>query len=86
MEAYAHYEDNSYTDAVADADRFLELYPGNSSAVYAYYLKAQCYFEQILDVGRDQGRDATGAHFRDGKSPAASRTRPTPPTRGSRST
>jgi len=55
MEAYAHYEDNDYTDAVADSERFLELYPGNSSAVYAYYLKAQCYFEQILDVGRDQG-------------------------------
>lgn len=30
MEAYAHYEDNSYTDAVADADRFLELYPGTA--------------------------------------------------------
>jgi outer membrane protein assembly factor BamD len=55
MEAYAHYEDNSYPDAIADADRFLQLYPGNSSAAYAYYLKAQCYFEQILDVGRDQG-------------------------------
>jgi outer membrane protein assembly factor BamD len=55
MEAYAHYENNTYTDAVADAERFIELYPGNSSAVYAYYLKAQCYFEQILDVGRDQG-------------------------------
>jgi outer membrane protein assembly factor BamD len=55
MEAYANYENNDYTDAVADSERFLELYPGNSSAVYAYYLKAQCYFEQILDVGRDQG-------------------------------
>jgi outer membrane protein assembly factor BamD len=55
MEAYAHYENNDYNGAVADSERFLELYPGNSSAVYAYYLKAQCYFEQILDVGRDQG-------------------------------
>ncbi|HXQ44988.1 MAG TPA: outer membrane protein assembly factor BamD [Caulobacteraceae bacterium] len=55
MEAYAHYQNNDYTSAVADSERFLELYPGNSSAVYAYYLKAQCYFEQILDVGRDQG-------------------------------
>ncbi|HKT53268.1 MAG TPA: outer membrane protein assembly factor BamD [Caulobacteraceae bacterium] len=57
MEAYAHYESNDYTDAVADADRFIDLYPGNGSAAYAYFLKAQCYFEQILDVGRDQ--DAT---------------------------
>ncbi len=54
MEAYAHYQANEYSDAIADADRFLELYPGNGSAPYAYYLKAECYFEQIVDVGRDQ--------------------------------
>ncbi|HEY1751759.1 MAG TPA: outer membrane protein assembly factor BamD, partial [Caulobacteraceae bacterium] len=27
---------------------------GNVSTPYAYYLKAICYFEQIVDVGRDQ--------------------------------
>ena len=54
MQAYAHYEANQYEDAVADANRFIELYPGNAAAAYAYYLKAECYFEQILDVGRDQ--------------------------------
>ncbi len=55
MQAYAHYEANQYDEAVADADRFIQLYPGNSTAAYAYYLKAECYFEQIMDVGRDQG-------------------------------
>ncbi|HZC15822.1 MAG TPA: outer membrane protein assembly factor BamD [Caulobacteraceae bacterium] len=54
MEAYSHYQANDYDDAVADANRFIELYPGNGAAAYAYYLRAQCYFEQILDVGRDQ--------------------------------
>jgi len=54
MQAFAHYEANQYTDAIADANRFIELYPGNASTSYAYYLKAECYFEQILDVGRDQ--------------------------------
>lgn len=54
MEAFAHYEANQYDDAIADANRFIELYPGNASTDYAYYLKAECYFEQILDVGRDQ--------------------------------
>ncbi len=54
MTAYAHYEANSYDDARDDADRFISLYPGNASAAYAYYLKAICYFEQIIDVGRDQ--------------------------------
>jgi len=58
MTAFAHYQSNNYAEAVGDADRFLSLYPGNPAAVYAYYLKAICYFEQIVDVGRDQA--ATG--------------------------
>ena len=58
MQAFAHYQDNNYDEAIADADRFLGLYPGNPSSAYAHYLKAICYFEQITDVGRDQA--ATG--------------------------
>lgn len=54
MTAFAHYQGNNYAEAVGDADRFLSLYPGNPAAAYAYYLKAICYFEQIVDVGRDQ--------------------------------
>jgi outer membrane protein assembly factor BamD len=54
MTAYAHYQSNNYGEAIADADRFISLYPGNPNTVYAYYLKAICYFEQIVDVGRDQ--------------------------------
>jgi outer membrane protein assembly factor BamD len=58
MQAYAHYEGNDYSEAVGDAERFISLYPGNPAAAYAYYIKAICYFEQIVDVGRDQA--ATG--------------------------
>lgn len=58
MEAYAHYEANDYTDAIADADHFITLYPGNAATPYAYYIKAICYFEQIVDVGRDQAATA----------------------------
>ena len=54
MTAYAHYEANNYAEAIADSDRFITLYPGNVATPYAYYLKAICYFEQIVDVGRDQ--------------------------------
>lgn len=54
MGAYAHYSGNRYEDAIAAADRFIQLYPGSPSAAYAHYLKAICYFEQIVDVGRDQ--------------------------------
>ncbi len=58
MTAYAHYQGNNYAEAIGDADRFISLYPGNPAAAYAHYLKAICYFEQIVDVGRDQA--ATG--------------------------
>jgi outer membrane protein assembly factor BamD len=58
MQAFAHYQGNNYDEAIADSDRFLSLYPGNQAAPYAHYLKAICYFEQIVDVGRDQA--ATG--------------------------
>jgi outer membrane protein assembly factor BamD len=58
MQAYAHYQGNDYAEAVGDAERFIQLYPGNPTAAYAHYIKAICYFEQIVDVNRDQA--ATG--------------------------
>ncbi|HEY1926745.1 MAG TPA: outer membrane protein assembly factor BamD [Caulobacteraceae bacterium] len=54
MTAYAHYQANDYSEAISEANRFIALYPGNAATPYAYYLKAVCYFEQIVDVGRDQ--------------------------------
>jgi outer membrane protein assembly factor BamD len=54
MTAYAHYMANDYAEAISDSDQFIQLYPGNPSTPYAYYLKSICYFEQIVDVGRDQ--------------------------------
>lgn len=54
MSAYAHYERNSFDDAVNASKRFLALYPGHDDAPYAYYLIALSYYEQISDVGRDQ--------------------------------
>ena len=54
MSAYAYYKDNKYDDAINALDRFIQLHPGNPDAVYAYYLKGLCYYEQIVDVGRDQ--------------------------------
>jgi outer membrane protein assembly factor BamD len=58
MQVYAHYQNGRYTDSIAAADRFIQLFPGSPSAAYAYYMKATCYFEQIVDVGRDQGNAA----------------------------
>ena len=54
MTAYANYQANQYDEAIEASNRFISLHPGNPSAPYAYYLIGICYFEQILDVGRDQ--------------------------------
>ena len=54
MSAYCYYEVNKYGDAINAVDRFLALYSGNKDAAYAHYLKAISYYEQIVDVGRDQ--------------------------------
>lgn len=55
MEAFVHYQANQYDQSIEDAQRFVSLHPGNESAPYAYYLISICYFERIVDVGRDQG-------------------------------
>src|SRR5262245_27118221 len=54
MSAYAYYLQDKYDDALISLGRFIDLHPGNKSAAYAYYLKAICYYEQIVDVGREQ--------------------------------
>lgn len=55
MSAYANYRSADHEASVAAAERFVGLHPGNSSAPYAYYLIAINYYDQIFDVGRDQG-------------------------------
>jgi outer membrane protein assembly factor BamD len=54
MAAYARYQDEQYDDAVIALERFIKLHPGNSSAAYAYYLKALCHYERISTINRDQ--------------------------------
>ncbi len=55
MAAYAYYQGDLYDDAINALDRFIQLNPGSRDVAYAYYLRAICYYEQISDVGRDQG-------------------------------
>src|SRR6476660_203308 len=54
MGVYSLYESSSYDQAIIAADRFIQLHPGHRDVAYAYYLKAICYYMQIVDVGRDQ--------------------------------
>jgi len=55
MGAYSLYSNNSYEEAVAALDRFIQLHPSNKDIPYAYYLRALCFYERISDVSRDQG-------------------------------
>jgi outer membrane protein assembly factor BamD len=55
MEGYAQYQALDYDDAVATLNQFIELHPGNAEVGYAYYLRALCSYERIVDVRRDQG-------------------------------
>ena len=54
MTAYASYQANDYDEAISGAQSYLSLHPGGSEADYAYYLIAVSYFDQIVDIGRDQ--------------------------------
>src|SRR3546814_2163183 len=39
MAAHAHYENDSFDDAVVALDRFIQLHPGSPDIPFAYYLK-----------------------------------------------
>ncbi|MEO0550847.1 MAG: outer membrane protein assembly factor BamD [Pseudomonadota bacterium] len=54
MSAFASYQMRAYDDAIATAQRYLALNPAGQGAEYGYYLIAVSYFDQIIDVGRDQ--------------------------------
>jgi outer membrane protein assembly factor BamD len=55
MQAYAHHRDRNYEEARAASQRFLDLYPSDEDAAYAQYLLALSFYDQIDQVGRDQG-------------------------------
>jgi outer membrane protein assembly factor BamD len=54
MAAYNHYLLKDYDAAASLTDEFIKLYPNNSYAPYAYYLKGMCYYNRIPLVARDQ--------------------------------
>jgi len=56
MGAYAYYKNKDYDSAVISLDRFIRFHPGNRNVAYAYYLKAICFYDQISDVNREQGK------------------------------
>ncbi|SDZ12382.1 Beta-barrel assembly machine subunit BamD [Jannaschia faecimaris] len=55
MQAFAYHKDRDYENARSAAQRFIDFYPADEDAAYAQYLLALSYYDQIDQVGRDQG-------------------------------
>ena len=55
MSAYSYYYGLYYIDAVSELKRFIEIYPNHERIVFAYYLMAMSYYEQISDETKDLG-------------------------------
>ncbi|MGI3184826.1 outer membrane protein assembly factor BamD [Nioella aestuarii] len=55
MATYSYHQDQDYENSRATAQRFLDFYPADEDAAYAQYLLALSYYDQIDQVGRDQG-------------------------------
>ena len=54
MTAYTSYRSGDYPETVNAGKRYITLYPGSDDAPYAQYLIGQAYYNQVLDVSRDQ--------------------------------
>ena len=53
MSSYALYGINFYNQAIESLERYLKKYPGDKNVIYAHYLLAVIYFEQISDEKKD---------------------------------
>ena len=53
MSSYSLYGINFYDDAVDNLERFIKTYPANKNIMYAHYLLAIIYYEQISDEKKD---------------------------------
>ncbi|MGJ8557805.1 MAG: outer membrane protein assembly factor BamD [Sulfitobacter geojensis] len=55
MQAFSYHRDQDYPNSRSAAQRFIDFYPADDDAAYAQYLLALSYYDQIDEVGRDQG-------------------------------
>lgn len=55
MAAFAYHQDEDYENARLAAQRYLDFYPAEEDAAYAQYLMALSYYDQMDQIGNDQG-------------------------------
>ncbi|AXI55405.1 outer membrane protein assembly factor BamD [Sulfitobacter sp. JL08] len=55
MQAFSYHQEQDYPNSRSAAQRFIDFYPADDDAAYAQYLLALSYYDQIDEIGRDQG-------------------------------
>ncbi|WP_413782765.1 outer membrane protein assembly factor BamD [Thalassovita sp.] len=55
MQAFAYHKAKEYENSRSAAQRYVDFYPTSDDAAYAQYLLALSYYDQIDEIGRDQG-------------------------------
>ncbi|MEL7100183.1 MAG: outer membrane protein assembly factor BamD [Pseudomonadota bacterium] len=55
MQAFSYHQGKDYPNSRSASQRFIDFYPDDDDAAYAQYLLALSYYDQIDEVGRDQG-------------------------------
>lgn len=56
LATYASFEGGDYAEAINQGRRYVQLYPATPDTPYVQYLVGMSYFNQILDISRDQER------------------------------
>jgi outer membrane protein assembly factor BamD len=55
MQAFTLHKTKNYAESRVAAQRYIDFYPAGEDIAYAHYLLALSYYDQIDEVGRDQG-------------------------------
>ena len=53
MSAYSNYMNNFYSEAIFNLERYMSTYPKDKNMIYAHYLWAMCYYENIENEKKD---------------------------------
>lgn len=55
MQAFTLHKTRNYAESRVAAQRYIDFYPTGEDVAYAQYLLALSYYDQIDEIGRDQG-------------------------------
>jgi len=53
MASYSYYQQDYYSEAIFNLERYIKTYPKDKRMAYAQFLLAMCYYETIVDEKKD---------------------------------